>query len=324
MKPSPQAGFAHLGILLVVGVLIVVVAIALVRQSSHPAATKPSPSASASPAAIGVLKGFSLSPRSSAAADFTGFFAQASSAGAGAVTWAGDWNELGSASGAAHTVAALGKQYHYEPVIEVTAFRDSGGSLVPIRPLTTAQISTYAQQAASFAATNHLKYLGLGIEVNRIYATSPASFNTFVDLFNQSAAAIKAASPSTQVFTTFQLEQLRGLTGGLSGAKSVTPQWGLLDRFAAADFLAFTTYPSVYFHHPGDVPASYYADITAHTIKPVAFSEIGWPSQTPAAGWTATPQEQAGFITLFGQLTTSLNPTFIIWSFLYDPAAKQP
>jgi hypothetical protein len=41
----------------------------------------------------GTLKGVSLSPRSSSAEDFTGFFEEAVQAGE-IVMWAGDWQEL--------------------------------------------------------------------------------------------------------------------------------------------------------------------------------------------------------------------------------------
>lgn len=128
---------------------------------------------------------------------------------------------------------------------------------------------------------------------------------------------MKTASPNTQVFTVFQLEKMKGLSGGLFGGKSDPGQneWSLLDRFAKADFFAFTTYPGLVYKDPSEISTNYYDEIRLHTSKRIAFSEIGWQS---------SETEQADFIRLFFTLTKSLEPEFRIWSFLYDQPTIVP
>lgn len=273
----------------------------------------------------GPLKGVSFSPKSTAAADLTSFFGEAKIIG-NTVTWAGDWNDLTKANGGPELVVSESVKQGLTPIIEVTAYTEKSGSLQPIRGITGSVRQSYIDAAAAFVKKHNLKYFGIGIEINRINESSVTNFNDFVRLFNDTRAAIKAASPTTEVFTVWQLEKMKGLNGGLYGGKNDTSKngWALLSRLDQADFFAFTTYPSLIYTNPKDIPAEYYSEIKNHTIKDLAFSEIGWPSITPAKGWDSSETMQAQFITRFSELTSSLNPTFKIWSFLYDQAVANP
>jgi hypothetical protein len=130
--------------------------------------------------------------------------------------WAGDWIELSETSGSAPTVVVeLASTYNYIPLIEAQFFNQSTEEL--LRPLDDSTKQIYKNSAAAFAEKYKLKYLGLGIEVNTLYEKSPADFDAFVQFYSEVYDAVKAKSPTTSVFTVFQLEKMKGLNGGLFG-----------------------------------------------------------------------------------------------------------
>lgn len=273
----------------------------------------------------GPLKGVSLSPKSYGAADFGAFFGEAVKNGS-AVTWAGTWTDLEKSSGAPFTVARLGKQYSYEPVIITGTHHESAGKLSPLQPMTDANKQRFVAALADFAAQYKPKYIGIGNEVNRINAKAPSDYAAFKTWFSEAAATVKQKSADTKVFVIFQYESLNGLDGGLFGGKNdeSAADWQLLADFPAADLIAFTTYPYIIYKDPSEMPADYYSRINAHTQKPVAFTEIGWPSGTEAAGYESTPEEQAAFVSRFAELVADVNGQMYIWPFLYEYNLPKP
>lgn len=270
-----------------------------------------------------LLKGVSLSPKSFQPDDFKDFFSKAKEAG-DMVSWAGDWNELGAQDGAPAVVSGLAGTYGYTPVIEAQFFSQKDGKL--LRPLDAATRAQYKSAAADFAKKYRPRYMGLGIEVNMLYEKSPADFNDFAAFYSEVYDAIKAQSPGTNVFTIFQLEKMKGLHGGFFGGSNGgnTGEWELLDRFPKSDIVAFTTYPGLIYDDPSAIPRDYYAEIRAHTSKPVAFTEVGWHSAQSPPGWGSSETEQAGFIRIFFNSTKGVGEEFAIWSFLYDQSAEEP
>lgn len=265
------------------------------------------------------LKGVSLSPRTSGDEDFLGFFEKSKQTG-NMVMWAGDWNEL--PDGAPKVVTELSSTYGYTPIIEVTYYSQGDGQL--IRPFNETIKELYKNKAIEFAEKYKPKYLGLGIEVNIMYEKSPDDFEDFVIFYDEVYDTVKEVSPNTKVFTVFQLEKMKGLTfwsdGTLNSSKA---QWFLLDRFDS-DLAVFSTYPGLVYKDPSEIPADYYTEITLHTDKPIAFTEMGWHSAASPQGWESSEEEQAEFITTFFNLTKDLNKEIIIWSFMYDPDTIEP
>jgi hypothetical protein len=131
--------------------------------------------------------------------------------------------------------------------------------------------------------------MALGVEVNPLWEKSPADFQTFVTFFDETRVAIRAASPGTEVFTSFQLEKMKGLGGGLFGGVNYTSkaEWGILADFPTADLVGFTTYPGLLFHDQAGIRNGHYAEIGQRTGKPVAFTEVGRQS-SGLAGWPTT------------------------------------
>ena len=269
------------------------------------------------PTASGPHYGFSFSPRTFGGDDFLPFFETATSA-ADVITWAGDWFELDKPTSAPYTITELGDDYGYEPLIIVGFFNQGAREL--IRPLDDATLDIYVALATDYARTHQPAYFSVGVEVDILYETSPLEFDRFVDLFSRTADAIHEVSPDTKVFTAFQLERLRGLRGGLFGGENDEAQatWELIDRFPTADLIGFTTYPSLIFDHPDDIPADYYTEILDHTTKPVAFVEAGWQAEDIASGWEGSEDEQVVFVERFIATATELDAELAIWSFLHD------
>lgn len=270
------------------------------------------------------IKGVSLSPKNFQSSDFTNFFSEAKQTG-DVVSWAGDWNELTNAQNGGPTVlATLASQYGYTPVIEAQFFKQSNGKL--LRPLDSVIKKTYKEAAVTLAEKYKLKYLALGIEVNILYEKSPADFDNFVKFYGEVYDAVKEKSPNTKVFTIFQLEKMKGLNGGLFGGvnNAAKSQWTLLDKFPKSDIVAFTTYPGLIFKNPLKIPKDYYSEIKSHTAKPIAFTEIGWQSDTLSAEWKNSETKQAEFIKTFFDLTKDLNKEMSVWSFMYDPETFEP
>lgn len=239
--------------------------------------------------------------------------------------WSDSPDTAGSIPKVVRTAFGLAPQYNFTPVVALGFHRDApGGGLEPTLVLSDAgEREEFKAVAVAIAHTYQPKYLALGVEVNRLYNVDPAGFDDYVSLYAETYDAIKAASPDTLVFPIFQLELMKGkgyLTGNSEGRQ---PQWELLDRFdARLDLAAFTTYPYFDYGSPADIPADYYSEIAARTTRPLAFTEIGWPSAplapAPDSEYGGSEEEQAAFVKRFFGLTANTNLAIALWSFPHD------
>jgi hypothetical protein len=268
----------------------------------------------------GPLKGFSLSPRSYE--EFGEFFEKTAEAGE-VVTWAGDWGFLDDVASAPQVVVGLSGLQGLDPIVVVTYFTQGTGELV--RPLNETNRQAYLDGAVQFVEENEPSYIGFGIEVNSFWMNSEEGYGDFVELFGEVYPLVKEASPETKVFTVFQLERMKGLHGGLFGGtkNGDLSQWDLLDDFPEADAVAFTTYPCLIHNEPSEMPEDYYTEILDHTTKEVLIVESGWFREGPE-GWESDEGEQAEFVRALFDLTEELDPSFVIWSFLYDQEVEYP
>lgn len=269
-----------------------------------------------------MLRGVSLSPRSFEGQDFADFFKTAQQAG-GVLTWAGDWWGLVDEEGAAHVVTGLALHYELEPVIIATYFDQATGELA--RPLNETTRMQYIEGAVEYVDAYEPMYIGFGIEINSFNMKSPDEYEEFVGFFQELYPRIKEASPDTKVFTVFQLERMKGLHGGLFGGTNDEnlAQWNLLDDFPEVDALAFTTYPCLIYKDPSEMPEDYYLEILEHTPKEVLITESGWFREGPDR-WESDDEEQAAFIRALFYLTEEMEPSLIVWSFLYDQDVQIP
>ncbi len=229
------------------------------------------------------------------------------------MAWYGDWSEAGP-GGAARTITDIAKQSNLTPLVVFQFFQQDNGQL--LRPLDNANKENYRGIAENYAEEYKPRWLGLGIEINILYEKNPQDFEEFVSFYNDVYDAVKTKSPGTRVFTIFQLEAIKGLSG-LSGSHQLA--WQLIDRFKL-DAVGFTTYPELVFKKPSEIPDNYYTEIALYTSKPILFTEVAWASKPLNAAWDPETSEstQAEFVTRFFNLTKSLNKELVVWPFMHD------
>ncbi len=174
------------------------------------------------------------------------------------------------------------------------------------------------------------RYLGLASEINTYADAYPEDFQNYVSLYRELYAQIKAESPETQVFVSFQWEDLNNLIAGATeGRTPYATNWDQIEAFEPdLDLWAISSYPFVAFGEGETIPADYYAPLLTRTEKPLAVAEGGIPSvaQPPFSG---SEQGQVTYLNAIdGQIGSRL--TFWIYLLLSDldtaswgPAAGQ-
>lgn len=270
----------------------------------------------------GTAKGFAFSPKSTSLADLTDFWQRCQQTGK-MVTWSGDWNELqDTVNGSPAKICQTAGTYGMSAIVIATFFNTGDGSL--LRPFDATNKANYKTYAVNFAQAISPQYIGFGIEINTLHEKDLATYNDFIPYFAEVYDAVKAVSPTTRIFTVFQLEKMKGLNGGLFGGVNdpSANTWFLIADFPKADISVFTTYPCIIYGAPADMPVDYYTEIGTHTTKPLAISESGWFMGNTIAGWESSEAEQAEFVTKFFAIMPARE--FMIWSFMYDPAAAAP
>jgi hypothetical protein len=237
--------------------------------------------------------------------------------------WADSPETAGEIPEVVSTVFGFAQRYGFTPLVALGFHRDvPEGGLEPTLSWTNPDDrGQFRQVAVAIARQYRPKHLALGVEVNRYYEYDPAGFDDFVAAYAETYDAIKAVSPQTLVFPIFQLEITKG--GGYLTGQAHQPQWDLLDRFGERlDLAAFTTYPFFDYPSPADLPEDYYAEIAAHTTRPLAFTEIGWPSAplapAPDSEYGGSEEEQAAFVHRFFELTSDENLAVAMWAFPHD------
>ena len=261
------------------------------------------------------LKGVSFSPRNYTGDGIVDFFTKAPESN-DLITWVGDWIQLGDSDTAPYLVYGMRGLYGYEALV-ITAYIDQGSGTL-LRPLDEETKQQYLESATSFASEYKPQYIGFGVEMNIVKKNNPEAYDAFKDFYPEVYAAVKEASPDTLIFTVWQLEQMKGLDGGIFGGVNDpdNAQWDLLDDFQS-DIAAFTLYPCLIYGDPSEIPDDYLSEITEHTSLPIAFTEMGW-FRHGFTGWESTPEEQAAYIDRYFELSEPIDPVFTIWSFYYD------
>lgn len=170
------------------------------------------------------------------------------------------------------------------------------------------------------AANYKPDYLALASEVNMYAERNGHDYQALVALYGKAYDAVKAVSPDTLVFPTFQYEDLLGVLPG----EGHLPAWQLVGQFdAKMDLLAITTYPNFAFKSVDDIPADYYAQLRQHTTKPIVFAEAGFSSE-PADGASGSESEQAAFLRRLFAEADALSARFLVWYFAADPHYEMP
>lgn len=175
----------------------------------------------------------------------------------------------------------------------------------------------FCQVAVAWATAQHPAYMFLGNEMDGYYHAHPTDWPNWLSELASCTQQVHAASPQTIVFTTYQLELVKG-KAEKTGRAVTPPDWTpVTDAESAVDAIGFTSYPYFEYAAPGDMPADYYSEIATHVSRPVVFSELGWVSD-PAAPFGGSEQKQADFVDAFFTLSAPLHPAYAVWLWRYD------
>ena len=179
--------------------------------------------------------------------------------------------------------------------------------------------AAFVAEARFIATSYEPAYLALGIEINATFERSPTQYQAFLDAYHEAYRAVKAVSPETLVFATFQYEQLLGI---VPWEPPRPPRWELLDDFAGRlDLFAVATFPSVAYQIARKVPPLYYLQIRDHTRLPIAFAAAGFASASePGALHASTPAEQRRYLQRLLADADAIDAPFVVWFAGRDPA----
>ncbi|MBD3389721.1 hypothetical protein GF415_02075 [Candidatus Micrarchaeota archaeon] len=159
----------------------------------------------------------------------------------------------------------------------------------------------WVNEAKTLAEEFRPSYFSLGNEVNDYFYLHPEDLPHYITLYDEAYTEIKKVSPETKVFVVFSYTHLLD-----------NSQWGLLEEFDnRSDIIGLTTYPWKHYSSPQKLPPGYYRRINSYTNKPIAFTEIGWPS-------TGSEYEQAEFLGVFQNRTEGMDLEMVNWLFLHE------
>jgi len=212
--------------------------------------------------------------------------------------------------------------FNFTPVYGINFFNQSSPTYDPFLNMTGNPINNwsnvdarekYLETALRICNDFNPEYLGLAVEVNSYEIDHYDDFVLFMGLYDIFHTAVKTNCPDTKVFVTFQLETMKGI--GYWDEE----QWWMLDAFGdKLDLVVFTTYPEINYSSPEGIPLDYYSEITEHTNKKIAFSEIGWSSTEGGE------EAQVEFIDTFLERTEGLDMEFVNWIFMHDLPGEGP
>ena len=170
----------------------------------------------------------------------------------------------------------------------------------------------FVQEAVFIAKNLHPTYLGLGNEVNATFERNPGTYLAYVAAYKEAYDAVKAASPETQVFPSFQYEELLGVIPDLPPHP---PRWQLLKEYEGKiDLFAITTFPSFAYNVARKVPPTYYSSIKDQTKLPVAFMSAGYASGPGRDNLnSSTPAEQRRYLQRLFEDADALGSPLLIW-----------
>lgn len=179
--------------------------------------------------------------------------------------------------------------------------------------------AAFTNYALWVVRTFHPRYLGLASEINTYLDAYPGDAANFVSLYHELYARIKAEAPDTQVFVTFQWDDLNNMweQPGEENRTKYSPNWDQVEAFEPdLDLWVISSYPYFVFPSGADIPADYYSRLLERTDKPLAVAEGGWASRGTGP-IQAAPEDQVAYLNaIHAQLGSRLS--FWVYLLLND------
>jgi len=260
------------------------------------------------------------------------FFEQIAAMGDAAVmsncAWRDDvsgGSDAGAIPSAALLVVANTATYDYTPV-QVFGWRS--GTTLHLRVPTdttdnwtnTAARELFAAMTVQFAIEHSPPYLFLGNENSSYYEQNAADYANWLEFYETTYPAVKAASPETRLGVVFNYEHLAGIA---PNAGYDAPWWEALTdhNLELLDLIGITTYPFLVYDTPQEVPPDYLQPLFDRIgTLPIVITETGWPAAALGSldpPWLATEQAQGDFVERLPEWLGNRGIPLLNWLHLY-------
>lgn len=172
--------------------------------------------------------------------------------------------------------------------------------------------TAYKNFALWVLRTFHPRYLGLASEINTYMDAHPEDAQNFISLYNEMYTLLKAEAPGTQIFVSFQWDDLNNMfpQPEEGNRQKLNPNWEQVEAFEPnLDVWAISTYPYFIFNNGTQIPADYYTPLLTRTDKPVAIAESGFSSRA-VGEIQVTSADQVAYL---NAIHAQLGPRLAFW-----------
>jgi hypothetical protein len=159
-------------------------------------------------------------------------------------------------------------------------------------------------------------YLGLASEINTYMDAHPDDVDNFVSLYTEVYDKVKAEAPETQIFVTFQWDDLNNMFApAAEGRPAGQTNWDQVDIFEPnLDLWVISSYPYFAFPSGEGISADYYTPLLERTNKPLAVAEGGWTTEPLGDG--AIQGDETGQVDYLQALHDQLGDRMRFWVYL--------
>ncbi len=160
------------------------------------------------------------------------------------------------------------------------------------------------------------RYLGLASEINTYLDAHPDDVDNFVSLYQEVYDKVKAEAPETQVFVTFQWDDLNNMFApAAEGRPAGQTNWDQVDVFEPQlDLWVISSYPYFAFPSGEGISADYYTPLLERTNKPLAVAEGGWTTEPLGGG--AIQGDETGQVDYLQALHDQIGDRMSFWVYL--------
>ena len=172
--------------------------------------------------------------------------------------------------------------------------------------------AAYRNYALWVVRTFHPRYLGLASEINTYMDAHPDDAPDFISLYNEIYALVKAEASETQIFVTFQWDDLNNMfpQPEEGNRQKFDTNWQQIEAFEPnLDLWVISSYPYFVFNNSIEIPADYYTPLLTRTARPIAIAEGGFSSQA-VGPMNVLPEEQVAYL---NAVHDQLGPRLIFW-----------